>query len=309
MFSLMKLHGIIELTVAGERVLRAPNLWDKLKQALGGEPDLRTDTVRASLEATAIVEAAREALRSLGATNAISLVIDDQVLFRDTEGRADDFGDLFLAFHENSAVFGGSFRLLRLAAEHEEAGLHLVIETIARSEHPASEPAARVVVAGRVRDFEPHPREDPDAYRERVAPLLRNADRLEIASRQFELFVVRLGNALKAAMPEAEVEILEAKALVEKPSQRPAKAAPPTSGQYDPYPVYYSSPLDTVASVLIWSSLFSMAHRPDLIMVDPDPNPSGDYDPGDGGDGAPGDLDGGDMDGGGFDGGDFGGDF
>src|SRR6185436_8939746 len=122
----MRLHGVIELSVPGERVLRAPNLWDKVKRAFGGEPDLATGKVKSALEATAVVEAARAALRRLGASNAVSLVIDDQVLFQDKEGRPGDLGDLFLAFHENAVVFGGGFSLLRLAVEHEEAGLHLV---------------------------------------------------------------------------------------------------------------------------------------------------------------------------------------
>ena len=306
----MKLHGVIELTVAGEPILRNPNLWDKARRAFGGEPDLRTANVRASLEATAIVEAGRGALQQLGATNAISLVIDDQVLFQDREGRPDDFRDLFLAFHENAAVFGGSFRLLRLAAEHEEAGLHLVIETIARTEHPRDEPAARVVVSGRVRDFEPRAGEDAESFRQRVMPLLKDAERLESYKRQFESFVARLGTALRGAMPEARVEVLEAEARVEKPARRPQAPAPPTSRRYDPYAYHYGSPLDTMASALLWSSLFSMGHHHDVITVDPD------VDPGDGGDA--GDLDGGDLDAdagdldvdsGGFDDLDFGGDF
>lgn len=306
----MKLHGVIELTVAGERVLRAPNLWDKVKQAFGGEPDLRTDTVRASLEATAIVEAVRVALGRLGATNAISLVIDDQVLYQDREGRPDDFGDLFLAFHDNAPVFGGSFRLLRLAAEHEEAGLHLVIETIARSEHRIEEPAARVVVAGRVRDFEPRPGEDAESYRQRVEPLASDAMRLTAPKRQFESFVARLGDALRASMPGAEVRALEANAVVERPSQRPAKPAPPTSRNYDPYAYHYGSPMDSIVSMVMWTSFLSMSHRPDVVVVDHDPDPDsgggpgerdGDFDGGDDGAGDAGDGD--------FDGGDFGGDF
>lgn len=297
----MKLHGIIELTVAGEPILRTPNLWDKARRAFGREPDLRTDQMRASLESTAIVEASRTALETLGATNAISLVIDDHVLFQDREGRPDDFGDLFLAFHDNAPVFGGSFRLLRLAAEHEEAGLHLVVETIARSEHPKQEPAARVVVSGRVRDFEPRPGEDADSYGQRVAPLARNADRLQAHQHQFQSFVERLGVALRAAMPEARVEVLEAEARIEKPASRPEPPAPPTSRRYDPYAYHYGSPLDTMASMMLWSAVFSMGHHHGGIHVDPDTD-SGDYGDGDSGDG-------GDDGGGDFDGGDFGGDF
>lgn len=307
----MKLHGVIELTVAGERVLREPNLWDKVTRAFGGAPDLRTDTMRASLEATAIVEAIRGALSRLGATNAISLVIDDQVLFQDREGKPDDFRDLFLAFHDNAPVFGGSFRLLRLAAEHEEAGLHLVVETIARSEHPADEPAARVVVAGRIRDFEPLPGEDAEPYRRRLEPLTKDPMRLEATKRQFESFVARLGDALRGAMPEAEVRIVEANAMVERPTQRPARPAPPTSRRYDPYAYHYGSAMDPILSIVMWSSLMSMGHHhPDVVVVDPDADP----DSGGAGDQQDGDSSwdddaGGDSGGGDFDGGDFGGDF
>lgn len=303
----MKLHGVIELTVAGERVLRNPNLWDKVKLAFGGEPDLRTDRVRASLEATAIVEAVRGALGRLGSTNAISLVIDDQVLFQDREGRPDDFGDLFLAFHDNAPVFGGSFRLLRLAAEHQEAGLHLVVEIIARTEYPAEEPAARIVVAGRVRDFEPRPGEDGEAYRRRVEPLAGDAMRLTAPKHQFESFVARLGDALRASMPEAEIRVLEANAVIERPLQGPAKPAPPTSRNYDPYAYHYGSPMDPIVSMVMWSSFLSLGHHhPDVVVVDPeqdhdspgdDPSSEEDSDGGEdhgGGDGG-GDFDGGDF--------------
>ena len=113
----MKLHGTIDLHVSGERILRRPNIWEKFKKAVGGEADLETNQLRASFEATAVVDAARRALRKLGMTNAISLVIDDQVLFQDEDGRPDDLGDLFIAFHDNASVFGARFDLLRLAAD------------------------------------------------------------------------------------------------------------------------------------------------------------------------------------------------
>ena len=299
----MKLHGVIEITVAGEPILRQPNLWDKVRRAFGGEPDLRTEVMRASLEATAIVEVARTALQKLGSTNAISLVIDDHVIFQDREGRPDDFGDLFLAFHENAPVFGGSFRLLRLAAEHEEAGLHLVVEIIARTEHPKHEPAARMVIAGRVRAFEPRPGEDAESYGARIGPVARDPDRLSAHKQQFESFVERLGNALAAAMPAAEVRVIEASARVNKPARRDETPAPVTSRHYDPYAYHYGGPLDTMASLILWSTLFSMGtHHHHDIPVDPDTPDPGDGDAGDGD--AGGDMgdagDAGDFDFGGF---------
>jgi hypothetical protein len=318
----MRLHGVIELQVPGEQVLRRPNVWDRVKRAFGGEPDLRTNRIRMSLEATAIVEAARAALRRLGAGNAVSLMVDEQVLFQDREGRPDDLGDLFLAFHDNAPVFGGGFNLLRLAVEHQEAGLHLVLELIARSEHPADEAAARVVIGGRIQEFEPRAGEDAEAYRARVEPLTRDATRLEAHRRQFESFVSRVEEALRAALPEARIQVRSAEAQVKKPSRQPEQAAEPTSLNYDPYRQYYPSPFDSLLSVMMWSSLFSMMWRPDIAVIgnhgdhlgdaqsiDRDANAALD-DPG-GGDVDPGaDADFGSSDfGGDFGGGDFGGDF
>jgi hypothetical protein len=318
----MRLHGVIELQVPGEQVLRQPNVWDKVKRAFGGEPDLRTNRIRMSLEATAIVEAARAALRRLGASNAVSLMVDEQVLFQDREGRPDDLGDLFLAFHDNAPVFGGGFNLLRLAVEHQEAGLHLVLELIARSEHPADEPAARVVIGGRIQEFEPRAGEDAEAYRRRVEPLTREATRLEAHRRQFESFVSRVEEALRAALPEARIQVRSSEAQVKKPSRQPEQAAEPTSPSYDPYRQYYPSPFDSLLSVMMWSSLFSMMWRPDIAVIgdhgdhvgnaqsiDQDANAAlddtggADVDPG-------ADADFGSNDfGGDFGGGDFGGDF
>ncbi len=323
----MKLHGTIDLFVSGERILRRPNLWDKLKRSLGAGADLDTRQLRSALEATAVVDAANTALRKLGITNAISLVIDDHVIFQDKEGRPDDLGDLFVAFHDSASVFGAGFDLLRLAAEHEEAGLHTVVEVVARTEYPVGEPAGRIVISGRIKDLEPRKGEDADAYRARVEPLTRDPLLLEAHRRQFESFVARVCEAIRSSMPEARTEIRSAEARVEKPSKRPRRApAPaPTDPRYDPYAHHYPHPLDGMLTMMMWGSLFSMSMTPDVVVVnehgdslghasdgaggfDDSGEPGGDVgDVGDGGDPGGGDGGGdGGWDGGDFDGGDFG---
>jgi hypothetical protein len=62
----MKLFGTIAVNVSGEEILRQPRFFDKVRQAFGGEPDLRTGNARASLEASAVVESVRDALRKIG---------------------------------------------------------------------------------------------------------------------------------------------------------------------------------------------------------------------------------------------------
>ena len=181
----MKLHGMIEIKVHGERVLRDPGFWDKVRKALGGTPDLRTNRVRADLHAATLVEGSRRALGRLGIQNAISLAVDRQVIFEDRQGRPDDLVDLMASFHDNQAVFGEDFQLLRLVVEHEEAGLHVVIEVLARGEHPQDETAARVVVGGRIRDFELRSGESAAEYCARVEPLMATPAILEAHRAQF----------------------------------------------------------------------------------------------------------------------------
>jgi hypothetical protein len=324
----MKLHGVIEIRVEGEQILRAPRFWDRLKKRFGGEPDLRTGSVRARLEAQAVVDAARQAFNKLGATNAVSLVIDDQVLFQDRDSNEDDLGDLFLAFHEHAPVFDTNFSLLRLAIEHEEAGLHHVIEIIARAEHPEDDPAARVVIGARIREFDPRPGEAAEAYRARVEPLTRTPATIETARVAFDSFVARVADALRTVMPEADVRVHHADARVQKPSRRESERQPvaPTDPRYDPHDAYYPDPMYGVLSGLMWMSLFTMPLSPGIMVIDHHGHEAGQLDDadahaaddggheGDAGDDGGGE-DGGDFDdaggyddGGGFDG-DFGGDW
>jgi hypothetical protein len=271
----MKLHGVIDLHIRGEEIRRNPNLWDKLKQAFGGQPDLSTGTMRAAIEATTLVEGVRTALRRLGVNNAVSLVIDDQVLFEDREGRADDLGDLFLAFDDAAAVYGQGFRTLRLAAEHSEAGLHIVLEVIALTEHPAESAAARIVLSGRITEYEPQVDEDEETYRRRLEPLVADATALETHRRHFESFVARTAEAVRATLPEVRVEIREAEARVQRPSRSRRRKEPvelsPLDRRYDPFDRYYPNPFDQMLSFMMWSSLFNLAmtpHMPQIMVVD-----------------------------------------
>lgn len=265
----MKLYGTIAVHVEAADILRAPKFFEKVRRAFGGKPDLRTGKVRAAIESTALVEAARDALRRIGATNAISLVIDDTVLFHDRDHKEDDLGDLFLAFHDNSSVFGQGFDELRLAVEHREAGLHVVIEIQARSIHARSVPAIRVILSGRIEALTPKPSEDADAYRKRAEPIATDPKALEMYRVQFESYVQRVRDALAASMPTARAEVEVADARVVRPDGKQAEQPQrPDSYGYDPYISYYPSPLGMVAEVFMWSALFSMMMPPHIHVVD-----------------------------------------
>src|SRR5678816_4487006 len=124
----MRLIGQIQITMAtAEAVNREPGFWDKLKRGLGGKVNLDTGEVRVALEATALVDTIKRAFARLGIDNAVSLVVDDTVIFQDSEGRPGDLPDLILALSEHASVFGRGFREMKLAVEKEEANLHLCL--------------------------------------------------------------------------------------------------------------------------------------------------------------------------------------
>jgi hypothetical protein len=257
----MRLVGTIAIHVRGSLVEREPTIWEKLRQKLGGSVDLTTEKVKVELEATAVVEQVRRAVARLSVTNALSLVIDDTVIFQDTEGKAHDLPDLVIALAEHASVFGRGFKELRFAAEHEEAGLHLVLETRARTEHLATEPAAIVSIGGRLKALEPRPGESAEDYQRRVEPLTKNTSALEASRAQFESFISRLEDALRATMPEARIEQVRAEARLVKATRRtPAARTPrePTHPAYDPHAIYYPNPMGMMLDAMIITSFMHM---------------------------------------------------
>jgi hypothetical protein len=271
----MRLVGTIAIHLTGSLVTRQPTLWEKLKKGFGGKVDLGTDRMRVEVEATTLIDQVRKALERLGVDNALSLVIDDTVIYQDTAGKPGDLPDLVIALSEHASIFGRGFREMRFAAEREEAGLHLVIETRARTEHAAHEPAALVSVGGRLRALEPKPGESAEDYQQRVQPLTTDPTKFETARLQFQSFVARLEGVLQTAIPEARVEEVRSEARLVKapdraPAERPDQIRDPMHPAYDPYVGYYPSPLGTMLDVMLISSLMhSFAPSPAIMIVNP----------------------------------------
>src|SRR4029078_6488200 len=119
-----------------------------------------------------------------------------------------------------------------------------------------------------MRDLEPRTGEDADAYRARVEPLAKDAGLLETARLQFQSFVRGLEARLPAALPDATVEEKRADAVVVRPTTQPtAPAQDPRSPVYDPYAIYYPSPMSTVLDIMLLSSFMNMMMPPPAIMV------------------------------------------
>jgi hypothetical protein len=85
---------------------------------------------------------------------------------------------------------------------------------------------------------------------------------------QFQSFVGRLEATLRAVLPEATVDEKRADAVVVRPTTQPAAPAEdPRSLAYDPYAIYYPSPMSTVLDFMLISSFMNMMAPPPAIMV------------------------------------------
>lgn len=269
----MRMTGQLAIFIDGQRVLRDPTFWERVKKGLGARLDLDSGKVQNSLEASSVIDVFRRAIAKLGVSNALALVIDDTVIFQDTDGKADDLPDLVLAFSEHAMVFGKGFDELKLAAEHREAGLHLVVEARARTVHKNTEPAAIVTVSARIAELEPIAGESAETYRKRVEPLTSDRVLFETARLQFDNFVQRLESTLKAYMPEAKVEAREVGAKLVKASAGPDREAAivknPNHPAYDPYLSYYASPMGSMLDIMLISSFMHMAMPPTVMVMHP----------------------------------------
>jgi hypothetical protein len=170
---------------------------------------------------------------------------------------------------------------LRFAAEHEEAGLHLIVETRAKTQHPKDEPAAIVSVGGRIKALEAAKGESAETYRTRVEPLIKDAALFQTAKHAFESFVTRLEGMLRAAIPDATIEEKKAETRhVHAKSARDLAAlekAPkePTHPAYDPFAVYYPTRMGMMLDAMIFSSFMHMMMPPSVLMVTPSGAPLG----------------------------------
>ncbi|MCA9666454.1 MAG: hypothetical protein KC503_12725 [Myxococcales bacterium] len=267
----MRLHGLIEIRPHGDQMLRSPGAWNRYQGAFGNQMDLNARQVQTSLAAATLVEAAREALTRIGVTNAVSLRIDDHVLYEDLYGTPDDLFDMMMVFRENARFFGGGFRTLHLVVEHREAGMHIVVEVAASGVHRVGQPAVRVIVGARPLEFVPHPHEPAHVYRQRVEPMMRMAARFEHYPHHFEAFVHRLADALAFALPEGDVALRYAGAKVEQPfrgQRRRRRSATVYDDFYDPYTYYYASPVDDLYTALFWGAMMGWGMMPHYHIVD-----------------------------------------
>ena len=278
----MRLTAQARVFLQGEDVFRQPTFWDKVSGFFGGEADLRTGEIRLTQDVLALTEDVQKALALAGVTNAVTLVVDKDVLYQDLEDKPDDALLLVAAARDNAPRFVRGFKVLRAVFEHEGAGLSTLIEVTVHAQAKKTEPTATVAFGARIDELRPKDGETLEAAKERMGKALGDAHLVPTYKTQLTNLANKVGAGLKRVFATGRVEVDPADVQVVRPSGADVRdlgqhtdsrwgtlrGAPSYGGAYggvygryyDPWSTYYHDPMDTFVNLMILDALISPHH-------------------------------------------------
>ncbi len=269
-------QGRVHLT-GGEEVFREPGMWDKVKFFFGSDVDLRTGELKLTRDVLRLTEQVQKGLLAAGIDNAVSLVVDTDVIYQDTAGRKADADLLVDAMRRAHGRFNDGFDTLRAVFEHEGNGLHTLIEVTVRAKHKSEEPAATLAMGGRILELRPTEGEGMEAAKERIGKRLGDAQLVPTYKALLGDLCTRVQDGLQRHFPKGRVEVDPPELQVVKPSRdevrdlgadRASRAAAlratpnyPRAGyygpHYDPWGTYYRDPMDTFVNLMVLDAMLS----------------------------------------------------
>lgn len=272
----MRMTAQARLYLPGEEVFRKPSFWDKTRTFFGADVDLRTGELQVTQNVLGLTERVQQGLSLAGITNAVSLVVDTDVVFQDHAGQANDAHLLVEALRRAHERFTAGFQVLRLVFEHEADGLHVLHEVTIRAKHGKTEPTATVAVGARIEELRPKDGEDLEAAKDRIGKALGNAALVPTYRNLLNQQVQRVVQGLQRAFPTARVEVDAADVQIVRPSSGELRdlgqfghdardpdlrdnPAYPRAGYYgpyyDPWRTYYHDPMDTFVNLMVLDAL------------------------------------------------------
>lgn len=261
----------------GEQVFRAPHFWDKVKHFFGSEMNLATGEQRLTRDALSLTEAIQQGLARAGIRNAVSLVVDTDVVFQDQDGHDNDAEMLVAAMREAHDRFEHGFEVLRAVFEHQAGGLHLLIEVTVKTKHPADAPAATIAIGARIDELRPQDGEAMEAARERIGKRLGDATLVPTYRNALGDVASKIQQGLARTFPQGRVDVDEPEVAIVRPSGEQVRDAAghvdersatlrdhpayPRAGAYgpyyDPWGTYYRDPMDTFVNLMVINALMS----------------------------------------------------
>jgi hypothetical protein len=261
----------------GEDVFRQPSFWDKFKSFVGSDVDLRTGELSLAGQALGLVEQVQKGLVQAKVTNAVSLVVDRDILFQDLDDRDHDADMLLRAARQSATRLTEPFEAVRVVFEHRSGGLHSLIEATVRGKYRKTEAAVVVAIGSRIESLRPKEGEDIEAAKDRIGKALGDAALVPAAKAALDELAGRLETALSRAFVASRIEVDPADVQVVRPSRDDIREMGEHSDQrhgdlrsapyyragfgygshYDPWGTYYRDPMDTFVNLMVLDALLS----------------------------------------------------
>gem|GEM_PF-4171065 len=250
----------------GREAARRPTFWESFTGAFGAKHDLRSGQHEHGMHALGLIEAVGTLLAGVGVRDAVTVLLDERVVWRDDSANPDDVGWLLQAMRGKPEPFMKPFREVRAVFEHREQGVHTVIEATFQARFQPGTAAGVIALGGRIEELRPLPGETFAQTRARVSALGADPYRAEPHQHVFRAVLGRIRDGLPYALPGARaVQSMARDAAAQRGAtlrtDRTFRAPPYPSPYYDPWDVYYRDPYsDWVDRILLDAALHAAAH-------------------------------------------------
>jgi hypothetical protein len=198
------LHARLTVDLPSVETLRRMGPIEWLQALFGKRIDLHSGEEGLTIGALALVQALYNAVRKIGVTNAISLLVDKKVLYADAHEVENDL-DRILRAAERSRLLRQRFKEMHLALEHRERGLHTIIDINIQGHVMRGEAEMEIILSSRLEHLRIAAGETAAAYAARIRAFGQAPEAAEEYRQRLETLQERLAAALRAALPGAVI--------------------------------------------------------------------------------------------------------
>jgi hypothetical protein len=207
------LQANVYIDLPGREVNRPTTRWERIQNKLGAKIDVGTGVKRLTMDPLEVWQALCTGLRAAKLTDAAWLIVNDNILYLDQEGRPQDLDDAWVA---DTKLGRNEFRELHLALTHEALGLDVMVLVDIRTPIPVGTEEMRVRVSARISSLHIRPGESAADYIKRIRAFATKKALIKAHRVQMREFAHGVGKHLAAAFGDATFRLDEARVRVQR---------------------------------------------------------------------------------------------
>ena len=285
------LKSLIHVNLPSAETERRIGPLEWIRSQFGAEIDLQSGQEELTVSGVTLMTSVIAGFDKAGVTNAIALLVDKNVVYKDVNDEADDL-HLISEAADTSGILLKPFNEMHLVLTHSELGIHFIFDVRIRNEVMLGEDEMTVAVSGRSEELRIRQGETASAYADRVRGITAQETIVDEWRTAFAAKIDGVGKALEQAMTGSDVNIEASRVEIIRPTRKevgrfreltfgddikePTYRAVPThqrSGAYaDPFYYYYYDPYYDFTHYLLLDSVMHQRHwyTDSVAVVNPD---------------------------------------